>query len=140
MVCQTSSFKSSSRSHMGLGDRIRRVACDGPGLERVSRSREGAGGATLTLGKLMGCGSSGSSSLSQVKLVSVVLGPCSFSFPFLDVRTAEALVPCSLVVEYCWVCAALKERAFVALFLKGFSNASLNFLTLTCPNPGRFCS
>ena len=34
----------------------------------------------------------------------------------------------------------MKESEFVELFLIGFSNAFLMFLTLICPNPGRFCN
>jgi hypothetical protein len=33
-----------------------------------------------------------------------------------------------------------ERRVVVALFLNGLSNAFLRFLTLTCPNPGRFWS
>jgi hypothetical protein len=60
----------------------------------------------------------------------------SFPFPFLVVDSV--IVSCSVGADVSWSCDTERGSVLVALFLTGLLNAFLIFLTLTCPNPGRF--
>ena len=64
--------------------------------------------------------------------------PFPFSLPFSEVEASR--VSFSVRADEAGPCDATVGSVRVALFLTGLSNAFFIFLTLTCPNPGRFRS